>query len=67
LDTEVIIDRERCIGSQNCIHHAPSLFAIDDEGLAVTVDGGHASDAQLELAVRECPTEAIQLRRAMSR
>ena len=67
MDVEVVIDRVRCIGSQNCVHHAPSLFEIDDEGLAVTIAGGDASDAQLELAVRDCPTEAIQLRRADSR
>jgi ferredoxin len=63
LNHEVVVDRERCIGSQNCVHHAPSLFQIDDEGLAVTIAGGEASDAQLELAARDCPTEAIQLRR----
>ena len=36
LDVEVVIDRERCIGSQNCVHHLPAMFEIDDEGLAVT-------------------------------
>jgi ferredoxin len=67
LDVEVVIDRERCIGSQNCVHHVPSMFEIDDEGLAVTIAGAEASELQLELAVRDCPTEAIQLRRANAR
>jgi ferredoxin len=67
LDVEVVIDRERCIGSQNCVHHLPSMFQIDDEGLAVTIAGAVASDDQLELVVRDCPTEAIQLRRAAAR
>ena len=64
LDVEVVIDRDRCIGSQNCVHHLPSMFQIDDEGLAVTIAGAQASDPQLDLVVRDCPTEAIQLRRA---
>ena len=64
LDVEVVIDRDRCIGSQNCVHHVPSMFEIDDEGLAVIIAGAEATDAQLDLVVRDCPTEAIQLRRA---
>ena len=64
LDVEVVIDRDRCIGSQNCVHHLPTMFQIDDEGLAVTIAGAEASDAQLDVVVRDCPTEAIRLRRA---
>ena len=62
LDLEVVIDRERCIGSQNCVHHLPAMFQIDDEGLAVTVPHGEVSLAALDLAVRDCPTQAIQYR-----
>ena len=62
LDLEVIIDRDRCIGSQNCVHHLPSMFQIDDEGLAVTIPQSEASAAQLDVVVRDCPTEAIQLK-----
>jgi len=62
LDLEVVIDRERCIGSQNCVHHLPAMFQIDDEGLAVTVPHGEVSRALLDLAVRDCPTQAIQYR-----
>ncbi len=60
----MVIDRERCIGSQNCVHHLPGLFQIDDEGLAVTIPHGEASAELLDLAVRDCPTEAIRLRRS---
>ena len=67
LDVEVVIDRDRCIGSQNCVHHLPSMFQIDDEGLAVLIAGAEASETQLDLVVRDCPTEAIQLRRATAR
>jgi ferredoxin len=62
LDIEVVIDRERCIGSQNCVHHLPAMFEIDDEGLAVTIPQSEASAAELDVVARDCPTEAIQVR-----
>ncbi|MEO5841337.1 MAG: ferredoxin [Acidimicrobiales bacterium] len=63
MDLEVVIDRDRCIGSQNCVHHLPAMFQIDDEGLAVTISHSEASAAELDIVVRDCPTEAIQVRR----
>jgi ferredoxin len=62
LNVEVTIDRDRCIGSQNCVHHLPSMFQIDDEGLAVTVPHGYVSLVLLDMAVHDCPTEAIKYR-----
>ena len=62
MDIEVVINRERCIGSQNCVHHLPAMFQIDDEGLAVTMPHREASAELLDIVVRDCPTEAIQLR-----
>jgi ferredoxin len=38
------------------------MFQIDDEGLAVTIPQSEASAAQLEVVVRDCPTEAIQVK-----
>ena len=63
LDLEVVIDRDRCIGSQNCVHHLPAMFQIDDEGLAVIIPNSQASAAELDVVARDCPTEAIQVRR----
>jgi ferredoxin len=62
LDLEVVIDRERCIGSQNCVHHLPAMFQIDDEGLAIIIAHSEASAVELDLVARDCPTEAIQVR-----
>ncbi len=58
----VIVDRDACIGAQNCLHWAPGLFEIDDEGLAVVVgDPAALSREQLVQAVEGCPTQAIRL------
>ena len=58
----VTVDREACIGTQNCLYWAPGVFAIDDEGVAVVVGDPEAvSREQLLTAARECPTQAIRI------
>ena len=56
------IDRDACIGSQNCVRAAPATFAIDDEGIAVVRAGAAAEPTELLLAVIDrCPVRAIAL------
>jgi ferredoxin len=59
----VILDREKCTGLGICESIAPDHFEIDDEGqLAVlrdTIMDGEQAD--LEDAVRACPTGALRL------
>jgi ferredoxin len=58
----VTVDREACIGAQNCLYWAPGVFAIDDDGLAVVVgDPAAVTRDQLVAAERECPTHAIRV------
>jgi ferredoxin len=53
------IDREKCIGSENCIASAPSVFRLDEENKAVLLDPRSVDDETLLLAAELCPTEAI--------
>jgi ferredoxin len=58
------IDRDLCIGAQNCVHRAPGVFAIDDEGLACVITGDlEPYAAQVVEAARDCPTDAIVVTR----
>jgi ferredoxin len=58
----VTVDRELCIGAQSCLHWAPGVFEIDDDGLAVVVgDPASVTREQLLKAVQDCPTQAITL------
>jgi ferredoxin len=58
------IDRDLCIGAQNCVRWAPSVFTIDDEGLAcVIADDPEPWAAQVVEAARDCPTNAILVTR----
>lgn len=61
MTTRVSVDPEVCIGSGNCVHLAPGGFELDDEGIALPVEPSTASEEQLRLAARSCPTGAISV------
>jgi ferredoxin len=55
----VIVDRERCIGSGNCVFWAPASFELDDEGLSVPVVPPVDTLEALRVAADGCPMRAI--------
>ena len=57
----VIVDRDRCIGSGNCVYWAPATFELDDEGLSVPADPAVDTLEALRVAADGCPTRAITL------
>ena len=62
--TRIEVDRDRCVGSGNCLFWAPATFDLDDEGLSVVVDpDGDGPDA-VGVAAEGCPTRAITVHAA---
>ncbi len=57
----VRIDRDKCIGAENCVVTAPTVFILADDGKARLIDPDRAGDDLLWLAAELCPTEAIIL------
>lgn len=57
----VRIDREKCIGSENCIASAPTVYQLDDREKAVLIDPESVDDETLLFSAESCPTEAIIL------
>jgi ferredoxin len=57
----IIVDRDRCIGSGNCVYWAPASFELDDEGLSVPADPAVDTLEALRVAADGCPTRAITL------
>jgi ferredoxin len=53
------VDPDLCIGSANCVHLAKGVFALDEEEIAEVVDPAAASEEDIRLAARSCPTAAI--------
>lgn len=60
---EVEIDRDRCMGSGNCVYEAPGVFDLDDDSVSVVVDPAASPEEQVVAAARKCPTGAITVRR----
>jgi ferredoxin len=58
---EVRVDRDECIGAQNCVRWAPQVFQIDDEGLATVIGDGVAGTSLDDIlrAANDCPTNAV--------
>lgn len=62
-EPRLVVDPDRCIGSELCVASFPHAVAFDDsEQLAVVLDGadGLAED-ELEELVALCPMGAIRL------
>jgi ferredoxin len=60
---DIHIDRERCIGSGNCVFWAPGTFDLDDEGKSIVIDPSGDDDEAVVNAADGCPTNAIALTR----
>jgi ferredoxin len=60
---EVDIDRDRCIGSGNCVYWLASVFDVDDDGYAFVVDVAGVSEDEIVAAAQRCPTHAISVER----
>ncbi|MER8002297.1 ferredoxin [Streptomyces sp. NPDC095613] len=57
----VHVDRDRCIGSGNCVMTDEEVFDQDDEGKVVLLenDPGAEHDEAVRTAVASCPVQAI--------
>ncbi len=56
-----IIDRDACMGSGNCLHWAPEVFALDEDGIALVHGDPTAFEEQVRQAAINCPTRAIRI------
>ena len=55
------IDRDVCIGTENCSRYAPGTFDVDDEGKVVQIGTDVDSDDAIRTAVESCPTGALSI------
>lgn len=58
---KIVIDRDRCESNMRCVEAAPTVFALDDEGIAYTLIEQPGADLrpQVAEAARRCPRLAI--------
>jgi ferredoxin len=55
------IDRDVCIGTENCNRYAPGTFEVDDEGKVVQIGTDVDSEDAIRTAVESCPTGALSI------
>ena len=55
------IDRDVCIGTENCNRYAPGTFEVDDEGKVTQIGTDVDSEEAIRIAVDSCPTGALSI------
>lgn len=61
LKPQILINRDKCMGSGNCLFWAPQAFDLDGDGVSVVLEPAEADESQLFQAREGCPTGAISL------
>ncbi|MBN9735609.1 MULTISPECIES: ferredoxin [unclassified Pseudonocardia] len=59
----VVVDYDKCTGLGLCESLAPEFFEVQDDGSLTLLqsEAGEDQRAELEEAVRSCPTEALSI------
>lgn len=55
----VEVDRSLCFGFGDCVDTLPSVFALDEENVAIVLDPDAASIDDIAEASQNCPVDAI--------
>ncbi|MGA8726700.1 MAG: ferredoxin [Acidimicrobiales bacterium] len=64
---QLLVDRDACMGSGNCVFWAPGVFDADDEGVAVVCESPVGREEEIRRAIVNCPTKAISIGEAFPR
>jgi ferredoxin len=55
----LVVERDVCIGSGDCVDALPSVFRLDEEDKAVVIDPDAATVDEIVGAAMNCPIAAI--------
>ncbi|HOO97062.1 MAG TPA: ferredoxin [Caldisericia bacterium] len=58
---KVTVDGDTCIGCGVCVSVCPDVFELDDNSVAVVIDGADLSSDCIDEAVENCPVNAIEV------
>jgi ferredoxin len=57
----IVVDRDRCMGTGACVYALPRVFGLGDDGVAEVVGVVDSGDQLVRDVVAECPTAALRL------
>ena len=61
MNGQLVVDRDRCLGTGVCVGFAPNTFAHDDSATAVVLDPIGDPVEDITTAVDACPMRALHL------
>ena len=61
MSLRIEIDREKCMGSGNCVYWAPSVFDVNNLMVAVVIGDPDTHAERVRRAAENCPTNAITI------
>ena len=56
---KITVNKNRGIGSEDCVETAPAVFQLDDDGKSDVANPAGAPEATILAAARACPVKAI--------
>ena len=62
--SEIIVDRDICIGASSCLLAAKEVFELDNEQKAVVIDADADSLERIIESAQSCPVDAITVKSA---
>ena len=62
MSKEPWVDQGVCIGCELCVKMVPSVFRMDEDGLAEVYDANGAFEGEILDAIDNCPVNCIRWR-----
>ncbi|MFC1653842.1 4Fe-4S domain-containing protein [Patescibacteria group bacterium] len=59
---EVKIINNLCIGAASCIAVSPGVYKLDENNIAIFLDGATDTEENLLASAQSCPTKAIEIK-----
>lgn len=56
---KLVVDKEKCVGTQACIAIAPEVFELGGDGKSQVKDQKGADESKIKDAINACPVGAI--------
>lgn len=57
--SDLLVDKEKCIGCGTCIVSYEELFKFDEEGKSEPIKSGKRDDCEIADVIAVCPSKAI--------
>ena len=57
---EVYIEKDECTSCGQCADDLPEVFAMDDDDIAIVIEGHNGDEDEIQEEIDACPGECIK-------